>query len=199
MSQSREDIAALIGSRICHDLISPIGAISNGVELLGLTGGANLPEIGLISESVDNANARIRFFRLAFGSASGDEQLGEAEPRKILADLTQGTRLEIVWISGPSTPRPQVKLAFLVINCLESAMPRGGTITVNRNGDAWQCVAQTDRMRIIPELWEGMTKGAEAPPATASQVQFLLAPLLAAELERSLTIDIGERGATVWF
>ena len=60
----RPDIAALVGSRICHDLISPIGAIGNGVELIGLTENTSSPELALISESVDNANARIRFFRV---------------------------------------------------------------------------------------------------------------------------------------
>ncbi len=54
------DLAALIGSRICHDLISPIGAIGNGLELLSMAG-AGGPEVALISDSVSNANARIRF------------------------------------------------------------------------------------------------------------------------------------------
>ena len=61
------DLAALLGSRICHDLISPIGAIGNGVELLMMEGGTPSPELVLIAESVAAANARIRFFRLAFG------------------------------------------------------------------------------------------------------------------------------------
>ena len=54
------DLAALVGSRICHDLISPIGAIGNGVELLSLTDGDTGAEMDLINESVQNANARIR-------------------------------------------------------------------------------------------------------------------------------------------
>jgi len=69
----------LIGSRICHDLISPLGAIGNGVELLTMSGTSTAPEISLIAESVENANARIRFFRIAFGAASGLSQIGNAE------------------------------------------------------------------------------------------------------------------------
>ena len=57
-----QDIAALIRSRICHDLISPIGAIGNGVQLLAMSCGAAGAEMDLITESVQNANARIRFF-----------------------------------------------------------------------------------------------------------------------------------------
>ena len=72
--QDKPDLAALIGSRICHDLISPIGAIGNGVELMMMDGTAKTPELALIAESVANANARIRYFRVAFGSAGADSE-----------------------------------------------------------------------------------------------------------------------------
>jgi len=58
MTKQDRDLTALIGSRICHDLISPLGAIGNGVELLQLSGMGDSPEMALISESVTNANLR---------------------------------------------------------------------------------------------------------------------------------------------
>ena len=64
-----DDLVALVGSRLCHDLISPLGAIGNGVELLTMTATTLSPELQLITESVAAANARIKFFRLAFGRA----------------------------------------------------------------------------------------------------------------------------------
>jgi histidine phosphotransferase ChpT len=73
------DLAALIGSRICHDLISPIGAIGNGVELLMLDGAGHGPEMALIAQSVTHANARIRFFRVAYGIASTDQRIARTE------------------------------------------------------------------------------------------------------------------------
>ena len=73
--QDKPDLAALIASRICHDLISPLGAIGNGVELLAMEPGGTRPEMALISESVANANARIRFFRICFGQASSDQRI----------------------------------------------------------------------------------------------------------------------------
>ena len=75
----KPDLAALLGSRICHDLISPIGAIGNGLELLMMDGSAAGPEMALISESVGNANARIRFFRVAYGLAQGNQRLGRVQ------------------------------------------------------------------------------------------------------------------------
>ena len=68
MGQSNINLAALIGSRICHDLISPIGAINNGLELLGMSGGNSSPEMDLIQESVGNASARIRATQATLGS-----------------------------------------------------------------------------------------------------------------------------------
>lgn len=63
MGQSDLNLAALIGSRICHDLISPIGAINNGLELLGMSGNRmEGPEIDLIGQSVQNASARASAF-----------------------------------------------------------------------------------------------------------------------------------------
>ncbi|WP_260002496.1 hypothetical protein [Sulfitobacter pontiacus] len=86
MVETDTDLAALIGSRICHDLISPVGAINNGLELFLMSGMNMSPEVALIDESVRNASARLRFFRVAFGS--GDAQPVPAqETSGILRDL----------------------------------------------------------------------------------------------------------------
>ncbi|MCL4674724.1 MAG: hypothetical protein KJZ59_01530, partial [Pararhodobacter sp.] len=68
MMRGADALAAMIGSRLCHDLVSPLGAIGNGVELLQMTQ-APTPELDLVSEAVKTAQSRIRLFRLAFGVA----------------------------------------------------------------------------------------------------------------------------------
>lgn len=75
------ETAALIPSRICHDVISQIGAIGNGMELMALSSGQeqSSPELDLILQSVENANARIRFFRIAYGSALSTHLVGRQE------------------------------------------------------------------------------------------------------------------------
>ena len=75
----KTDLAALVGSRICHDLISPIGAIGNGVELMMMDRASASPELALIAESVASANARIRYFRVAFGTAGADQRIARSE------------------------------------------------------------------------------------------------------------------------
>ena len=130
----------LIGSRICHDLISPLGAISNGVELLSMSGGPVGPEMNLISESVENANARIRFFRIAFGAAKATQIIGQSEVTSILQDLSRGGRLVTDWQAAGDMSRQYVKLAFLLHQCFESAMPWGGKITVSAVGGSMGAV-----------------------------------------------------------
>ena len=91
MPESEIEFAALIGSRICHDLISPIGAVNNGLELLSMTGVSPSPELALIGDSVDSASARIRFFRVAFGAAE-NQMIGPTEINAILRDYYRGSR-----------------------------------------------------------------------------------------------------------
>lgn len=177
----KPDLTALLGSRICHDLISPIGAIGNGLELLMMDGSPGGPEMVLISESVANATARIRFFRIAFGMAQADQQIGRAEVQSVLADMTRGGRLGIDWVTGADLPRAEVKVAFLLIQCLESAMAYGGRITVRHADGRWQISGQADKLKINTELWEVLANPTAAPEITPALVQF---PLVADEVQR---------------
>ncbi len=169
------DLAALIGSRICHDLISPIGAIGNGVELLMMSPEAQGPELALIAESVASANARIRFFRIAFGLSSADQRIGRPEVTSVLADLTRGTRLAIDWDGPADLPRPEVKLAFLLLMCLETTLPYGGEITVSATGLAWSMTARAAKTKADPDLWGQLSASSADNFLGAAQVHFALA------------------------
>lgn len=182
------DLTALVGSRICHDLISPLGAIGNGVELLLMAPGAAGAEVALISESVTSARARICFFRIAFGAAQDGQRIGRAEVRAVLDDMTRGGRLSIDWQGAGDAARADVKLVFLLLQCLETAMPYGGRVTVAQSGDAWALAAQAVRTRIDPALWARLAERNAGADLQPSQVQFALA---AAELAaRNLALDL---------
>lgn len=188
----KHDLSALLGSRICHDLISPIGAISNGVELLLMDGTAKGPEITLVAESVAHANARIRFFRVAFGQTWKDQRIGLAEIRSILSDLAPGSRTTVDWISPPDLSRRETKLAFLCLLCLESALGQGGRIAVERGEVRWTVTGTSQRLRIDPTLWETLSNPQAGAEIGAGQVQFLLVPEEVARQHRRLTVEISE-------
>ncbi len=188
--QHKPDLIALLGSRICHDLISPIGAISNGVELLMMDGAALGPEIALISESVTNANARIRFFRVAYGASGTDQRIGRPEVLSILSDLTQGGRLGIDWRGPADLARRDVKLAFLMIQCLETAMAFGGRIVIDQQADTWTVKGAAPKLKLDTALWAVLTDPTATADITAAQVHFALIPYELSRQNRRLTVDL---------
>ncbi len=189
----RHDLIALIGSRICHDLISPIGAIGNGVELLMMETGSQGPEIALIAESVAHANARIRFFRVAFGATGGDQRIARNEVNDILAGVTRGGRLQIGWTSGSDAARTEVKLAFLLLQCVESALPYGGRVRVVAEGRAWLIEAEATKLKIDHGLWEVLSNPAAKAQIGPAQVHFALVPEELAHQGRSLVVTITDQ------
>lgn len=193
------DLAALVASRLCHDLISPLGAVGNGVELLAMSGGgAASPELQLVSESVANANARLKFFRVAFGQAGAEQRLGQPEIMAILADLARGGRQSYDWQATGDQPRREVKPVFLALLCLEAALPWGGTVTITRPGGGWLLQGVARRTKPDPELWARLD-GAGGGPLAPAQVQFALLPLELARLGRKARWNIAADGASVSF
>jgi histidine phosphotransferase ChpT len=190
--EPKPDITALIGSRICHDLISPLGAIGNGVELLAMTSHAAGPELALISESVIHANARIRFFRVAYGSVGAEQRMSARETISILDDLARGTRLNIDWQIEGDLARRDVKLAFLMIQCLETAMPWGGNVIVTEYDGHWHVSGSAERMKHDKSLWSSMADFATPPDIHAAHVQFALVPNELRQCGRRLTLHCQE-------
>ena len=188
MSATDVNLAELIGSRICHDLISPIGAITNGLELLEMVGGTQGPEIELISGSVGSAGARIRFFRVAFGAAS-DQPLGRAEVSELLKDVERAGRVRVNWNLTEAVPRNQVKLAFLALMCCESAMPFGGEVTILIDGQSWSVTGVADKLNINNDLWGNLPSGQFSNKVTPAQVQFALLPDAAAAMGRRVAAE----------
>ncbi|WP_208352971.1 histidine phosphotransferase family protein [Pseudaestuariivita rosea] len=199
MSDRADRLTALLGSRICHDLISPLGAISNGVELLGLSGAQHSPEIALISESVENANARIRFFRVAFGAAAADQKVGEPEIVSILNMVSQGGRVTYDWTAQGEQPRQEVRIAFLLIQCMESAMAYGGAITITKDGDTWQMTGVADRLKIDDALWQSLDQGDQSDLPAAAHVHFAILPGVLQEAGRSVSYELTDRQITARF
>ncbi|MDB2369133.1 histidine phosphotransferase family protein, partial [Octadecabacter sp.] len=117
-----------MGSRICHDLINPLGAIGNGIELLGLSGVPDSPEMTLITESVENASAKLKFLRLAFGDTTADQVVARSDIQSTLAAMTRGARLTYSWNVAEDSRRLDVRTALLCAMCIETALPMGGDI-----------------------------------------------------------------------
>ncbi len=192
------DLVALVGSRMAHDLISPLGAISNGVELLGLTGQGDLPELSLISESVENANARIKIFRIAFGAAQPWQSVTLGEVRSLLKAF-EARKLRIDWQPAGDPARTNAKLAFLALMCLENSMPWGGDVTISAEGDSWKVTAKAERAKIDESLWALLTDPDKAEALQPKEVHFVLFGIEARHQKRAVTVTFAENGVDVVF
>ena len=193
------DLPALVSSRICHDLVSPLGAIGNGAELLQMSGGRGGAEIALIAESVAHANARLRFFRIAFGAAPPGAVVALGEVRDILATMAAGGRVSVAWDARGDPERVEAKLVFLILQCLETAMPRGGGIAVDRDGARWRLTARGRGMTPGPALAPLLAADGDPADPTPATVQFALARDLLARTGRTVTAGMDGSGATLSF
>ena len=198
MGATDVNLAELISSRICHDLISPIGAITNGLELLEMVGASSGPEMDLITGSVGSAGAKVRFFRVAFGAAS-DQPLGPAEVNSLLKDIEQASRVRVRWHVVEPMPRNQVKLAFLALLCCESAMPMGGDVDISVNDNFWQVVGSADVMKLDNALWKVLPSGRFESQITPAQVQFALLPKTAASMGRRVAVETAATRVAIRF
>lgn len=134
------DLAALLCSRVCHDIISPVGAIINGLEVLDEDGGGDMRDFAfdLIRRSAGQASAKLQFARLAFGAAgsTGAEiDLGDAE--KVATGYMEGEKADFSWQAPRALmAKNRVKLLLNLILLATASVPRGGQINVVVDGEA---------------------------------------------------------------
>lgn len=197
------ELAQLLGSRLCHDLVSPLGAIGNGVELLEMSpdfpGIANSPELRLIAESVAAARNRIQAFRIAFGQTQGSQRVSRAELAKLITGMAAQTRLTVQLDAEGDFSRAEVRMVMLAMMCLETALPWGGSITIVHSTNNWRFVAEASRTKQDPNLWHWLggdcDKDASTRSVAPSEVQFALLAEAAQQEQRTILWDVDETGA----
>lgn len=196
---SQAQLATLLGSRLCHDLISPIGAIQNGLELIELSGGvqADSAEMSLIKDSCHNATTRIKFFRVAFGHSQEGQVVARSEMQSVLKELANGGRVKTEWQAPQDLSRTDIQIAFLAQMCCEASLPQGGTITINQDAAGWKITAQGPRLNTEHGLWDYMNGASEAPELKAKEVQFHMLRKLAEERGKKILATPFESSLTL--
>jgi len=187
-----ETLAALIGSRICHDLISPIGAVNNGLELLALSQDRDGPEMALVTDSASSANARICLFRLAFGLATPDQVSRADDLTAIWRGVYSDGRFTLDW-QGPATlPREEARLLALACLCVEVALPQGGKLRIVRIDDGWHVRGTGPRLAFDEPLWGILSSFRTEKTVAPAHVQFLLLPGHLHEMGRLCRYERGD-------
>ena len=127
-------LARLLSTRLCHDLVGPVGAVNNGLELLtDPSVGGHEDVVELIRQSAAESARRLRFFRAAYGVSGGTTTLDDA-PR-LAEDLFVGGRIVLDWpqVSPPAALGEREGLVPLVLNmvlCASNTLSRGGNVSV---------------------------------------------------------------------
>jgi histidine phosphotransferase ChpT len=198
------DLAALLCSRVCHDLISPVGAIMNGLEVMEEDkedAETKTFAMDLIKKSARTAAAKLQFCRLAFGAAgSAGAQIDSGDAEKVTRGLIEDDKTKIAWnLPRVLLPKNRVKLLLNMVLIAGQTIPRGGTVKVDPIGQG-----ETMSFRItangtnakLPQALPALLKGESGDHAVdAHAIQPFYTGLLARNC--GLTAAIAAEGEAI--
>jgi histidine phosphotransferase ChpT len=197
-------LAASVSSRICHDLVSPIGAIVNGVDLVREMGAAERSEaIGMIGQSAQRASALLQLYRIAFGAAEASAAgVARGTLNEHWGVLFAPPRVVLEWDGreGPALPRPEARLLALLLLCARSILAMRGMVRL-RTGQRTAIPIELSIMAesfsstldLLALLHGDKPDGAVSPRA----VEFVLARDAAREMDMEIAVTREEERITI--
>ena len=198
------DLAALLCSRVCHDLISPVGAIVNGLEVLEEEKDESTKQfaLDLIKKSSRTASAKLQFCRIAFGAAgSAGAQIDTGDAESISRGFFEDDKTKLTWnLPRVLMAKNRVKLLLNMLILAGQTIPRGGTLTVDPvgSGDAmsFSIRAAGTNAKISPAVLP-LLKGEPAEGVDAHKIQPFYAGLLARDCGLNVTMTAEADSVTV--
>lgn len=187
-------VAELLASRLCHDLVGPVGAVNNGLELLAdedVTGDAE--SVALVSRSARHAGNILQFYRLAYGLAGQALNSDLSEPKRLTERFLGDGKVKLDWqaVSLPQdAPEGLPKLLLNLIALAVEALPRGGTIVVAvSSGWTLEVTAVGEGAALRPETAAALVPDTSVENLTPRQVQGYFTALLAGRLGGRLSTE----------
>jgi len=198
------ELAALLCSRVCHDLISPVGAIVNGLEVMDDNPAPEDREfaLDLIRKSARTASARLQFCRLAFGAAgSSGAQIDLGDAETMARGHLEDNRTRLTWnLPRLLLAKNRVKLLLNMLVIAQQTIPRGGVLTVDPIGQgdaiAFRVTAAGLNARL-PQAIAEMLASEQDGPVEAHAVQPYYTRLLAQSCGLKLVMAMDGEAVTV--
>ncbi|MEQ8164646.1 histidine phosphotransferase ChpT [Pelagibacterium sp.] len=195
---SAPDLAAMLCSRVCHDLINPVGAIGNGLEVLADPTQVDMQAFAkeLIENSTRQARAKLEFARLAFGASStAGTDIDTREADRVATLLMAGEKADLDWKVTPMLlPKNKAKLLLNMLLIVVAGVPRGGTVTVEVEGDPGAesfTITATGPKTLIPNAVQGLLAGTpEEGSVDARGIQPFYTGLLARQSHMGLNLAL---------
>lgn len=187
------DLAALLCSRVCHDVISPVGAIANGLELYDdpeMDAETKETALDMIRSSAKTASAKLKFCRIAFGAAgSAGASIDMGEAGETAMAFVGSEKVKLNWQAPrENRPKQQVKLVLNMMLMAMAAVPRGGTVTITAEGGSFVARAQGDRAKVPDQMAQVIEGSADLAQLDARMVQPYYSRLLAQSAGLTLTM-----------
>jgi len=194
------DFSAYLVSRVCHDLVSPLGAVVNGLEVLEDERDAAMraDALKIVASSAAQALARIQFMRIAFGAAgSAGAELDLGETGRLVSGLFNGSKITLEWdVANVHWPKDWAKLLMNATLLAADCLPRGGQVKAVSTGDAaapaFKIRATGSHARVLEEVEKAVRGEANSGATDARGVQPFLTHKLARVLNAGLTLTAGE-------
>lgn len=182
------NFTSLICSRLCHDLVGPVGAISNGIELMEMEEDPAdaVDALDLLRHSADNATRRLKFLRLAFGSSGGDEMpLPVSDAQRAAFDYFADHRLDLVWpqsVDG-GISKNRIRLTMNLLMSGAAGLMRGGDLSVILSPTALRVTGNHERAGLSESVVDALTGATQATVGEDARIIecFLAQKLAAAE------------------
>jgi histidine phosphotransferase ChpT len=199
------DLAALLCSRVCHDVISPVGAIVNGLEVLEGEQDEEMRAVAmeLIKKSANSASARLQFCRLAFGAAgSFGASIDTGDAEKVARDIFASDRTSLQWIGGRRlASRNSVKLLLNLCLIANGSIPRGGVITVDlsdgEGGMTTRVEAKGANAKLSHSAADILTNPIPTEAIDGHSIQLYFTTLLAGECQATLNVSTAPDSVTL--
>lgn len=178
MTVDAVEFASLLCSRLCHDLLSPVGALNNGIELLSDETDPQMRQqcLDLLSDSARTTANKLKFFRLAFGAAGGyGEQVDAREAQTAIEGLfSTNKRIELGWmVAEPTLSKAAIKVLLNLAMIAGDTLVRGGRLDVGAEvhlGRTEIAVRATGDRLILDDTIRATLSGQTAPADLAPRV-----------------------------
>jgi len=197
-------LSALLCARVCHDLISPVGALGTAIELLDDPSNADMHEdaMALVRTSSRQATAKLKFLRLAFGAGgSAPDIIPTSEMTSLSNDMFVDSKPDLVWqIDSDGIDKKQARIVMNFIMLAVNSAPRGGTVTITRTdnggGANFKVVSEGQKVRLDPNIAKAIAGKAPEDGFDGRSIQPLYANLLARDIGGSVGASATEETVT---
>jgi len=194
------EFSAFLVSRVCHDLVGPLGAVVNGLEVMEDERDAAMraDALKIVSSSALQALARLQFMRIAFGAAgSAGAELDIGEVGRLVGGLFEGGKIQLEWQSPHvNWPKDWAKLLMNATLLCADCLPRGGHLKVTTSVDpatpAFKIIATSPHARALDEVRKAVRGEAGDGQLEARSIQPYLTHRLSRSLNAGLTLTAGE-------